>query len=408
MNSPQPVAQNTTLSQQIVVTDPNPSPNPKPVLIHSMVTRFRVGTNRLTQRLNLHLSFVSPLPNSYTYAFKDPNWQNVMCDEYNALIKNKTWTLVPRPAYTNVVRCMWLFRHKYLVDGTLSWYTACLVVNGSTQVADIDVDETFSLVVKLGTIRTWSLYGLKQASRAWFQPFASYITRAGFHHSRCDSSLFVYRQGTTNAYLILYVDDILLTTSSETLLQQIISSLHQKFSMTDLGSLNYFLSIFVTCDSSGMLLSQRKYAIEILERAHMANCNPSRTPVDTESKLGDNVAYSDADWASCPTTRRSASGYRVFLGNNLLSWSSKHQPTLSRFSAEAEYRGVANAVVETCWLRNLLRELHTSLSFATLIYCDNISVIYLSSNQCTKHIETEIHFLRDLVAAGQVRVLHVP
>ncbi|GJQ98677.1 ribonuclease H-like domain-containing protein [Tanacetum coccineum] len=160
--------------------------------------------------------------------------------------------------------------------------------------------------------------------------------------------------GTTNAYLILYVDDILLTTSSETLLQQIISSLHHKFSMTDLGSLNYFLSISVTCDSSGMLLSQHKYAIEILERAHMDNCNPSRTPVDTESKLGDNVAYSDADWASCPTTRRSASGYRVFLGNNLLSWSSKRQPTLSRFSAEAEYCGVANAVVETCWLRNLL------------------------------------------------------
>ncbi|GJQ94001.1 ribonuclease H-like domain-containing protein [Tanacetum coccineum] len=126
----------------------------------------------------------------------------------------------------------------------------------------------------------------------------------------------------------------------------------------------------------------------------------------------DLVAYSDADWAGCPTTRRSKSGYCVFLGNNLLSWYSKRQPTLFLSSAEAEYRGVANVVAETCWLRNLLRELHTPLSSATLVYCDNVSAVYLSCNpvqhQRTKHIEIDIHFVRDLVAAGQVRVLHVP
>ncbi|GJU63981.1 ribonuclease H-like domain-containing protein [Tanacetum coccineum] len=90
----------------------------------------------------------------------------------------------------------------------------------------------------------------------------------------------------------------------------------------------------------------------------------------------------------------------------------KRQPTLSRSSAEAEYRGAANAVAETCWLRNLLCELHTPLSSATLVYCDNVSAVYLSSNpvqhQRTKHIEIDIHFVRDLVATGQVRVLHVP
>ncbi|GJU03834.1 ribonuclease H-like domain-containing protein [Tanacetum coccineum] len=126
----------------------------------------------------------------------------------------------------------------------------------------------------------------------------------------------------------------------------------------------------------------------------------------------DLVAYSDADWARCPTTRRSTSGYCVFLGNNLHSWSSKRQPTLSHSIAEAKYQVVANAVAETYWLKNLLRELHTPLSSATLVYCDNVSAVYLSSNlvqhQHTKHIEIDIHFVRDLVVAVQVRVIHVP
>ncbi|GJU38530.1 FAR1-related sequence 5-like protein [Tanacetum coccineum] len=119
-----------------------------------MVTRIRDGTTSPTQRLNLHVSFVSPLLKSYRDAFNDPNWQNAMCDGDNALIKNKTWTLVPRSPDTNIVRCMWLFRHKYLADGTLSRYKARLVANSSTQLEGIDVDETFGPVVKSGTIRT--------------------------------------------------------------------------------------------------------------------------------------------------------------------------------------------------------------------------------------------------------------
>nr|GFA01437.1 hypothetical protein [Tanacetum cinerariifolium] len=195
---------------------------------------------------------------------------------------------------------------------------------------------------------------------------------------------------------------------------------------------------------AGLFLSQKKYACELLERANMANCNPLRTPVDTDSKLGpEGVAVQD------PTLYRSFAGGLQYLtftrpdlsyavqqiclymhdpqephfaalkrilryvrGDSYLSWSSKRQHTISRSNAEAEYRGVANVVAETAWLRNILRELHSPLSITTLVYCDNVSAVYLSANpvqrQRTKHIEIDIHFVCDMVQTGHIRVLHVP
>ncbi|GJX55225.1 ribonuclease H-like domain-containing protein [Tanacetum coccineum] len=155
-----------------------------------------------------------------------------------------------------------------------------------TMVVGIDVDDTFSPVVKPGTIQNVFCLAISQN---W--PVHQLDVKNAFLHGDGirDSTHpdYVCYNRTYAAYLLLFVDDIVLTALFETLLQQLIRSLHQEFSMTDLGSLNYFLGIFVTCDSSGMFLSQRKYAVEILEKAHMVNCNSSRTPVDTKSKLGD-------------------------------------------------------------------------------------------------------------------------
>ncbi|GKC71947.1 ribonuclease H-like domain-containing protein [Tanacetum coccineum] len=102
--------------------------------------------------------------------------------------------------------------------------------------------------------------------------------------------------------------------------------------------------------------------------------------------------------------------YCVFLETIFSPGHSKRQFTLSRSSAEAEYRGVANAVAETCWLRNLLRELHTPLATATLVYCDNVSAVYLSSNpvqhQRTKHIEIALHFVLGSLSTTVQNVFH--
>ncbi|GJX32529.1 ribonuclease H-like domain-containing protein [Tanacetum coccineum] len=326
------------------------------------------------------------------------------------------------------------------------------------------------------------------------------------YHSKADSSLFVFHRGSDIAYLLLYVDDIILTTSSSAFLQRIIASLHSEFSMTDLGSLNYFLGISAQRSASGLFLSQSKFAKEIIEQDHMQNYNPIllrnpgtysllyqqvclymhdprdphftalkrilryvrgaplkintldwrrvwersrpiwsspiRSPLGIGAGLGSGllIGFGDGGWPPRPKptplpflmshlllsllfilmhvwglvscTRRSTSGYWVFLGDNLLSWSGKRQVTLSRSSAEAEYRGVANVVAETAWIRNLLRALYTPLFTATLVYCDNVSAVYMSANPVqhhrTKHIKIDIHFVHDFVASGQVRVLHVP
>ncbi|XP_048489856.1 uncharacterized mitochondrial protein AtMg00810-like [Beta vulgaris subsp. vulgaris] len=284
-----------------------------------------------------------------------------MTDEFDALIKNKTWGLVPRHAKVNLIHSMWIIPHKNNYDGSFERYKARLVGDGRSQQVEVDWDEKFCLVVKLATIRT-------------------------------------------------------VLTSSDGLRKSIMARLNVEFAMKDLD-LSYFLGVAVTRTSSGMFLSQKNYAADIIERAGALQyliftrpdisyaaqqaCLHMRDPkvehmnalkcivryiqgtIDFglylyKSSLASLISYTDADWGGCPNTRRSTSGYCIFMGDNLLSWSSKRQPTLSKSSAEAEYHNVANVVSESCWLHNLLLELRYPIRKAILVYCDNVSVIYLT------------------------------
>ncbi|KAH9746928.1 retrovirus-related pol polyprotein from transposon RE1 [Citrus sinensis] len=302
-----------------------------------------------------------------------------------------------------------------------------------------------------------ALYGLKQAPRAWYDRLRGSLLQWGFHTSRSDTSLFLKHTGSDILVILIYVDDILVTGSSSAQIEKIIALLGSEFALKDLGDFNYFLGLEVTPSSAGLHLSQTKYVGDILKKAHMLDskgCNTLMSVADKlykdKGKLFENpslyrsvigslqyvtltrpdiaftvnklsqflaapivlhwqackrvlrylqctatygiqfynsksfslTAFSDADWGSDPDDRRSVGGYCIFLGSNLVSWSSKKQ-----------------------------NELRVQLTNTHVLYCDNKSAEALASNpkyhSRTKHIELDIHFVKEHIAKKEFAVEHV-
>jgi histone deacetylase 1/2 len=300
-----------------------------PTQSHTMVTRSKARANP-----TLLLTHIEPT--TIKQALQIPHWKKAMQEEYDALIKNQTWSLVPAPTHKSPIGCKWVFRIKENADGSINKYKARLVAKGFHQKAGSDFTETFSPVVKPVTVRTvltiavsnrWpiqqidvnnaflngnleeevymqqppgfeasdktlvcklnkALYGLKQAPRAWFDRLKAALILHGFRPSKCDPSLFMITTGTVHMMILVYVDDILITGNSITHIQQLISKLNAEFALKQLGSLDYFLGIEVFhMDNGSLLLSQTKYIRDLLSRVQMETANGMPTPMVSSSKL---------------------------------------------------------------------------------------------------------------------------
>jgi hypothetical protein len=212
-----------------------------------------------------------------------------------------------------------------------------------------------------------SMYGLKQAPRAWYNRFASYLLSLGFVEAKSDTSLFIFYRHFETIYLLLYVDDIVITASSTKLLQWIISALQQEFSMKDLGQLHHFLGICVQHQPTGIFLSQRQYTMEIIEREGLVDYKPCTTPVNTLSKLS---GYT-GDPVSDPTHYSSLVGALQYLTFTRPNLSYVVQQVCLHMHDLRETHMIA--------LRHILRYLQSTLDFG-LLHRSSISDLVVYSN----------------------------
>nr|KYP46604.1 hypothetical protein KK1_031769 [Cajanus cajan] len=288
-----------------------------------------------------------------------------------------------------------------------------------------------------------SLYGLKQASRKWYERLSKLLLCLGFVQAQGDHTLFTHSTPDSFLALLVYVDDIVLVGNSLSRIDHLKQILNSHFGIKNLGLLKKFLGIEVAHSSKGISLCQRQYCLRLLEDTGMFHCKPAQTPSDHHFRLHQDtgpfhddaagyrrlvgrllyltttrpdiafatqqlsqfmacpkachyqvairvlrylkgapgrglffprssdlqlLGFSDADWGSCPDSRRSISGYCFFLGQSLICWRAKKQATVVKSSSEAEYRALASATCELQWLQYLLNDLHLQCSsFCSLL-----------------------------------------
>nr|GEU84097.1 hypothetical protein [Tanacetum cinerariifolium] len=351
-------------------------------------SKVKYGINKYVDYLNFssdNYSFVTNLsktyePMSYKEAASDPRWIDAMNSEMEALIRNMTWVITKLPSGRKRNESKWIFKVKYKSTGEVERFKARLVAKEYNQKERIDYAETFSTVMKMVTVRC----------------VLSLAVQNGWT---------VYQLDINNAFLY--------------------------------GEIVEDVCIEVLSDNDKLCLCQRKYCLKLLNEFEMLVAKPSKVmhaPKQSDIKLAFKVfryhkgslekgvsyvksnfssisAYVDSDWAKCTATRRSITGYAVYLGDSLISWKRKKQNVMTRSSAEAEFRAMCNVNCEVMWVLKILTELRVSYCTPVSVYCDSSAAIQIAVNpvfhEKTKHFEIDLYFLREKTADCVIKTCKV-
>ncbi|CAL9022395.1 unnamed protein product, partial [Prunus brigantina] len=305
--------------------------------VHPMITRSKVGVSKKKKVFAASKKVFSVIssskddtiqePKTYKQALQSPEWFAAMKEEFDALHKQNTWSLVPLPSHRTVVGCKWIFKVKKNADGSVARFKARLVAKGYHQEEGIDYTETFSPVVKHTTVRlilalatqfTWKLkqldvknaflHGILTEEVYMDQP-PGFVDQGSPRMSFSDPALFIYNKGSILMFLLLYVDDIILTGNNQVAIDKLILTLGAEFDMKDLGELSYFLGLQIQHTSSGLFVNQAKYASELLAKMNMQTCATVPTPMLPGTKLYKN----DGELLDNPSLYRSIVGALQYL-----------------------------------------------------------------------------------------------
>nr|GEU70596.1 hypothetical protein [Tanacetum cinerariifolium] len=295
-----------------------------------------------------------------------------------------------------------------------------------------------------------ALYGWKQAPRAWYDMLSSFLLSQDFSKGSVDPTLFIRKNGNDLLLVQIYVDDIIFAASTLELCDLFANLMCSNFKMSMMGKISFFLGLQISQSPRGILINQSKYALESLKKYGFESCDPVDTPMVEKSKVDEDregkavdpshyrgmigtllyltasrpdlqfaicmcawyqarstekhdcsvalTAFTDADHAGCQDTRRSTSGSVQFLGERLISWSSKRQKSAAISSTEAKYIALSGCCSQILWMRSKLSDY--GLGFNKLpMYCDNKSAIALCCDNVqhfrSKHIDIRYHFIKE-------------
>ncbi|RVW92914.1 Retrovirus-related Pol polyprotein from transposon RE1 [Vitis vinifera] len=379
------------------------------------------------------------VPNTIQETFKISEWKKAVQDEIDALEKNGTWTITDLPVGKRPVGCKWIFTIKYKADGSVERFKARLQLDIKNAFLNGDLEKEVYMEIPLGFEGSMaknqvcklqkSLYDLKQSPRAWFDRFTKAVLKLGYKQGQADHTLFVKKSHAGKmAILIVYVDDIILSGNDTEELQNLKKYLLEEFEVKDLGNLKYFLGMEVARSRKGIIVSQRKYILDLLKETGMLGCKPIDTPMDSQKKLGIEKESTPVDRGRCqrlvgrliylshtrpnigfavsavsqfmhsPTEEHMKAVYRILRylkmtpGKGLFfrktenrdTERSKKQSVVARSSAEAEYRALAQGI---CSYKHSKEPVH---------------------HDRTKHVEIDRHFITEKVTSETVKLNYVP